>query len=424
MDSTPPNSRRHLLSSSIILLLLIDWKQPTLTRATGIKGGFIRRKGIRLEDEDGKPFLVHGCNFYWLMYQAADESSRIMVDDVLRDSKSLGLNVGRTWAFNDGADRALQISPGIYGEKAFQGLDYAIAQAGKHGIRLVLSLINNFDAYGGRPQYVKWARDAGNYLPSNDSFFTHYVTRALKILTRVNSITGIAYKDDPTIMAWELMNEPRCVSDPSGDTLMEWVKEMGAWVKSIDNKHLLQVGMEGFYGSSTPGRRWANPNDIDGLGTDFIRMNQITHIDFATVHCYPDLWLPKLSESRQLSFLQIWVNIHIEDAEDFLDKPVLFTEFGKSDRSLDYKPSQRSDFFWTVYDSVFSSANSGGAAGGAMLWQLLPQGMDQWRDGFAVLANQSSSANVISWQSQRMKRVATNLFHSRSTPVTQLTSHV
>jgi mannan endo-1,4-beta-mannosidase len=53
-----------------------------------------------------------------------------------------------------------------------------IVEARRHGIRLLLSLVNNLPAYGGKGQYVEWARDAGAQVgPSNDSFFSDPITR-------------------------------------------------------------------------------------------------------------------------------------------------------------------------------------------------------------------------------------------------------
>ena len=66
---------------------------------------------------------------------------------------------------------------------------------------------------------------------------------------------------------------------------------MAIYVKSIDRKHLVEIGLEGFYGPSTPNRVQFNPNTLaQQVGTDFIRNHQILGVDFASVHIYADSW--------------------------------------------------------------------------------------------------------------------------------------
>ena len=60
---------------------------------------------------------------------------------------------------------------------------------------------------------------------------------------------------------------------------------MASYLKSIDGNHLLEAGLEGFYGQS---KQEINPSFQ--VGTDFIANNRIPDIDFATVHSYPDQW--------------------------------------------------------------------------------------------------------------------------------------
>uniref|UniRef100_A0A0A0LDZ5 mannan endo-1,4-beta-mannosidase n=1 Tax=Cucumis sativus TaxID=3659 RepID=A0A0A0LDZ5_CUCSA len=377
----------------LLLLLLLPRAKPD--------EGFVSTKGQQLI-LNGSPFYANGFNAYWLMYFASDPSQAPKVSSAFQQAVNHGLSIGRTWAFNDGGYSPLQYSPGQYNEKMFQGLDFVVAEARKYGIKLILSLVNNYASMGGKKQYVEWARSQGQAISSEDEFFTNPVVKGFyknhikSILTRVNSITGVAYKDDPTIMAWELMNEARCPSDPSGNTIQGWIKEMASYLKSIDGKHLLEAGLEGFYGQSK--YQW-NPNFQ--VGTDFIANNQIPEIDFATVHSYPDQWLSGSSYENQLSFLNTWLNDHIQDAQNILHKPVLFAEFGKSTKYSG--ADQRDQLFNAVYSAVYSSARGGGAAIGGMFWQLLVEGMDSFRDGYEVVLSESpSTANLITQESRRL----------------------
>ena len=54
----------------------------------------------------------------------------------------------------------------------FQALDFVTSEARKHKIRLILSLCNSWKDYGGKAQYVRWGKEAGLDLTSDDDFFT------------------------------------------------------------------------------------------------------------------------------------------------------------------------------------------------------------------------------------------------------------
>lgn len=66
---------------------------------------------------------------------------------------------------------------------------------------------------------------------------------------------------------------------------------MSSFVKSLDKKHLVTIGLEGFYGPKTLKRLMANPGDwAASVGSDFIQNSATQYIDFASVHAYPDSW--------------------------------------------------------------------------------------------------------------------------------------
>ncbi|KAI7726032.1 hypothetical protein M8C21_009455 [Ambrosia artemisiifolia] len=227
-------------------------------------------------------------------------------------------------------------------------------------------------------------------MENEDSFFTNpmvksfYKNHIKTVLTRRNTITGVMYKDDPTIMAWELMNEPRCPSDISGATIH--VRTSISFI--FYTNHLLEVGLEGFYGVSSSQK---NPNNLLDHGTDYITNNQIREVDFATVHSYPDQWLSNQNNDVQLDFLQQWIYNHIVDAQKALGKPIFFAEFGKSLKQPSFNVTQRDQLYNAIYSWIYRSVSTGGAAAGGLFWQQLVQGMDAYKDGYEVILTEPSS---------------------------------
>ncbi|XP_045828847.1 mannan endo-1,4-beta-mannosidase 5-like [Trifolium pratense] len=396
---------RNLISAYMIFHIIIS-NLVCEARLIRVTPSFVERKGTEFV-LNGSPFLFNGFNSYWMMNVASDPNERYKVSNVFREASAAGLTICRTWAFSDGGNQSLQISPGIYNENVFQALDFVIGEAKKNGVRLILSLVNNYKDFGGRPQYVQWANSSGVQVNNDDDFYTnpiikgYYKNHVKSVLTRINTITKITYKDEPTIMAWELINEPRCQVDYSGKTINAWVEEMAPYVKSIDKKHLLEVGLEGFYGDSISDRKQYNPGFQ--VGSDFVSNNLVKEIDFATIHAYPDSWLTGQNDTVQMEFMQKWMTSHLEDSRTILKKPLVFTEFGKSKNDPGYDINSRDSFMNAVYSSIYGLAQNGGTFAGGLVWQLLDEGMDSYNDGYEIVLTQNSStSNVISQQSSKM----------------------
>ncbi|RYZ82475.1 MAG: hypothetical protein EOO68_34355, partial [Moraxellaceae bacterium] len=273
----------------------------------------------------GKPFRFQGSNNYYMHYK-----SKAMVDAVLEDAVEMNVSVLRIWGFIDGgnADGNVEMQPslGVYepsgnAKSAFDHLDYTIKRASELGIRLVIVFTNNWDAFGGIPQYVKWLK-----LNNHDEFFTNasaktaYKNYVSHMLNRTNKLTGIAYKDDPTIMTWELVNEPRMESDKTGKTLLAWTKEMSGHVKSIDPKHLVALGDEGFFNKSGHSS-WAY-NGFSGV--DWEAILGLPYIDYGTIHMYPGDWGFK---DQIEAWGTQWIKDHIAAAK-VIGKPAVLEEYG------------------------------------------------------------------------------------------------
>lgn len=99
----------------LLLFLVFVSESRVLTK----NGGFVTTNGAHFV-LNGLPFLFNGFNSYWMMNVATEPSERHKVSEVFRDAAAAGLSVCRTWAFADGGNKALQISPGVYDEHVFE----------------------------------------------------------------------------------------------------------------------------------------------------------------------------------------------------------------------------------------------------------------------------------------------------------------
>ncbi|KAF7377350.1 Glycoside hydrolase family 5 protein [Mycena sanguinolenta] len=251
--------------------------------------------------------------------------------------------------------------------------DYLISSAKSHGIKLLITLTNNWSDFGGMDVYT--VQLLGSGLP-HDTFYTNpTVVAAYKAY--VQAIV-MRYLTEDTIMAWELANEPRCAGTSTAASatcnstvITNWAAEISAYIKSLDPNHLVAIGDEGFINDPLP-HDYDYPYQGGGIGIDFEANLAIDTLDFGTFHMYPDSW----GESgNDIAWGQQWITDHATIMTS-ANKPAIMEEFG-----LTYTGTQRADDYATWYDTVISTGLTGD-----LLWQAgsVFNGTETPNDGYAI----------------------------------------
>lgn len=300
------------------------------------KGTFIR---------NGKPYKYIGANFWYggILASEGDGGDRKRLIQELDSLKSIGIDNLRILVGSDGVrgvpskvEPTLQTEPGVYNDTILAGLDFLLSEMKKRDMLAILYLNNSWEWSGGYSQYLEWAGEGKAPTPCVDGWpafmeyvkkfprnkkaqalFTNYVK---DIISRINRYTNISYVDDPTIMSWQIGNEPRAFSEENKEAFAIWMAEVSSLIKSLDKNHLVSTGSEGKHGCEE----------------DFALFEQIhadPHIDYMNIHIWPYNWgwasadslLEKVEIAQQQS--KQYIDEHLKIAQKY-EKPLVLEEFG------------------------------------------------------------------------------------------------
>lgn len=328
-----------------------------------------------------------GCNCYYLLEKASDNQWDL-VTNTLQEIHDAGFNVVRTWAFNSDPSKAhpLQTTPQAPGnydaskpeadqiialginQQALDAFDTMLGLAHEKGLKLMLCLTNSLADYGGMPQFVRWAGSAsndGNVLRqqfwSNTDAQAHCRNYITFMVTHINKL--MQEKGFDCVHSWDICNEPRNPGSSTAGDIVRWVASTANLVKSLDAKHLVTVGTEGFWGqadvnSNDPLRK--NPYGSGVIeGCDWRAEVSSPSIDFVCIHPYGDNWG---HWDDALSFNEGWITGHLEACRT-LGKQLVVQEYNMPSQLA----SQRSAYYTFVKDELLK-ANS--PLAGAMVWMV------------------------------------------------------
>ncbi len=346
--------------------------------------GFVERKDACFV-LDGKEYRYVGTNFWYgaILGSEGQGGDRARLCRELDKLHELGMDNLRILVGSDGlrgvttkVEPTLQEAPGVYNDTILAGLDYLLQQMGERGMKAVLYLNNAWEWSGGYGFYLEHA-GAGKAPRPNETSYPEYMrfvsqfstnTKAQElffqyvrdIIGRTNRYTDVAYTDDPTIMSWQISNEPRAFSEEAKQPFVQWLAKTSALIRSIDKKHLISIGSEGIWGC-----------EMDSMLYEQICADP--NIDYMNAHVWPYNW-SWVKENSLTDLVELacqntaeYIRRHTAIAKR-LQKPLVIEEFGYPRDGFVFSPGSSTLGRDRYYDFVFSLIKSEPMVYGCNFW--------------------------------------------------------
>jgi len=340
---------------------------------------------------NGKSYHYIGTNYWYGASLAADTlgGDRMRLTKELDFLKALGIDNLRIMVGAEGPDNqpyrvtpALVKKPGTLSPKLLEGLDYVLNEMRKRDMVAVLYLTNNWEWSGGMAQYLNW-NGYGEFVnpnvpPNTWNDFYQYQKQfyscqpcmeqlnqfITEIIGRTNSVNGTKYTNDPTIMAWELANEPRPMAEDNFEPFIRWIQSTSELIKKLDPNHLVTAGNEGEKGCS------------ESLAL-FDTIHSFKSIDYLTIHIWIKNWGWYNAQQADSTYplamekVQKYFDDHLAIARK-LNKPMVLEEFGigrdgeilSTGSTIKY----RDRYYGYCFSQVAKSVAEGDHLAGANFW--------------------------------------------------------
>jgi uncharacterized repeat protein (TIGR01451 family)/CSLREA domain-containing protein len=311
-------------------LLLAQQAQAAIPPPTAVD--FVTRSGTQLQLR-GDPYRFTGVNVY-----NANNSSGCwypMASGSILDDSIVALGGGgkviRAWFF-----QALATSAGT---RNWSGFDHTLAVLAARSKRVIVTLGNQWadcdGPNGGAGAYKDEAWYTAGYTQPDPAGTVSYRDFVAEIVTR--------YRDNPTILAWQLMNEAEVkpsetstvCSAGAAQILEDFATDVSGLIKSIDPNHLVSLGT---IGGGQCGAQGAEYQDVHDVAT----------IDLCEYHDYGSPTTPMPGD--QWNGLQVRL-----DQCNALNKPLIVGETGIRPQDVDGTLAGRAAAFDAKFDAQFDA---------------------------------------------------------------------